>query len=74
MSPISGIVISSGGVRVIFTNTTCLVTRINISPSGRENRVQHTRSVQKIRELYELRGSSWIQENPLHVARFVQIS
>ena len=32
-----------------------------------------TRSVQKIRGLFELRGSSWLQENPLGVARFVQI-
>ena len=34
----------------------------------------NTRSVQKIRGLFELRGSSWFQENPLHVAGFVQIS
>ena len=33
-----------------------------------------TRSVRKIRGLFELRGSSWFQENPLGVARFVQIS
>ena len=33
-----------------------------------------TRSIQKIRGLFELRGSSWFQENPLGVARFVQIS
>ena len=33
-----------------------------------------TWSVQKIRGLFELRGSSWFQENPLHVARFEQIN
>ena len=33
-----------------------------------------TRLVQKIRGLFELRGSSWFQENPLDFARFVQIS
>ena len=27
----------------------------------------------KIRGLFELRGSSWFQENPLGVVRFVQI-
>ena len=34
----------------------------------------HTRSVQKMRGLFELRGSSWFQKNPFGVARFVQIS
>ena len=34
----------------------------------------YTRSVQKIRGLFELRGSSWFQDNPLGVARFVQIN
>ena len=34
----------------------------------------HKRSVQKIRGLFESRGQSWSQENPLGVARFVQIS
>ena len=34
----------------------------------------NTRSVQKIRELFELRGSNWFQENQLGVARFVQNS
>ncbi|XP_076355647.1 uncharacterized protein LOC143249527 isoform X5 [Tachypleus tridentatus] len=33
-----------------------------------------TRAVQKIRRLFELRGSSWFQGNPLGVARFAQIS
>ena len=33
-----------------------------------------TRSVQKIRGLFELRDSSWFQENPLGVASFVKIS
>ena len=33
-----------------------------------------TRSVQKIRRLFELRGLSSFQENPLRVARLVQIS
>ena len=39
----------------------------------RHQLTHHTRSVHKIRELFELRGSSWFQENPLGVARFVQI-
>ena len=34
----------------------------------------HTRSVQKIRELFELRGSNWFRKNPLGVAGFVQVS
>ena len=34
----------------------------------------HMRSVQKIRGLFELRGSNWFQEIPLGVARFVQIN
>ena len=33
-----------------------------------------TRSVQKIRGLFELRGSSWFQEDPLGIVRFVQIN
>ena len=35
--------------------------------------IQYTRSLQKIRGLFELRGSSWFQEKPRGVARFVQI-
>ena len=35
--------------------------------------VLYTRCVQKIRGLFELRGSSWFQGNPLGVARFEQI-
>ena len=44
------------------------------SVSSNENLSACTRSVQKIRGLFELRGSSWFQENPVGVARFVQIS
>ena len=34
----------------------------------------NTRSVQKTRGLFELRGSGWFQENPLGIARLAQIS
>ena len=34
----------------------------------------YTKSVQKKRGLFELRGSSWFQGNLLAAARFVQIS
>ena len=47
---------------------------INITFFHWEMFVKDTKSVQKIRGLFELRGSSWFQENPLGVARFVQIN
>ena len=55
---------------------TCLEIRENIlqSETFSDFTLICTRSVQKTRELFELRGLSLFQENPLGVARFVQNS
>ena len=60
--------------KVVECNLSILV--IEKSKSIKANQLSeiNTRSVQKIRRFFELRGSSWFQENPLGVARYAQIS
>ena len=54
-----------------------LIMAIKMSSQLRDHyfqRLSYTRSVQKIHGLFELRDSSWFQENPLGVASVLQIN
>ena len=62
-----------GSIFFLLTKKTLALTLPVTTLVQTPTRLGDTRSAQKIRGLFELRGSSWFQENPLGVARFVQI-